>query len=362
MIKNVNYSDRGVFDEEMELIHNAGWVFLCLLDSVSENNAYVTYEIGAKRLVLQNFEGKINCFENICQHRFNKIQQGYNGNSPFFCKYHSWGYNSEGEAIVGEQFVQQLEAENRKCLKRYDVEICGKFVFAKVNPEFEGSLKSYLGEFWDVLTEVSENIDSVINKDYIVIPHKANWKLLVENVLECYHCSSVHKETLVPIGIGSKRPENHLADDFHDMIDYPIRIGRQQKERNAKLNFLDKKSYIHNSLRHIYIYPNLFITSTDGTLFYIGRLTPENEADTALLVNFARPVLKDLTKKEEFIANAFFESSPESAQKVIFEDREILENIQSNLPLIKDLTQIFGDEEFRIVRFHEKISNFVKYF
>lgn len=361
MIKNINYSDADVFNQEMDLIHNSGWSFLCIKDQVIDNNSYITYEVGGKRLVLQNFEGELKCFENICQHRFNKIQEGYSGNSPFFCKYHSWAYNSDGQAIIGEQFRSQLELENRECLKKYEVDICGKFIFIKVNSEFNDNLRTYLGDFWDILEEVSDNIDSLINCEYMVIPHKANWKLLVENVLECYHCSSVHKETLVPIGIGSKKPENHISDRFHDMIDYPIRIGKQQKVRNEKLNFLNKRLYIHNSLRHIFIYPNLFLTSTDGTLFYIGKLTPNDEGNTELLVNFAKPVLNGLTQKEEFISKAFFESSLDSASKVIYEDRAILENIQKNLPLVRDLCQIFGSEEFRVSKFHERIINFVKY-
>ena len=223
------------------------------------------------------------------------------------------------------------------------------------------NLKEHLGEFYNILIDLSLNFESLINKESLIIPHNANWKLLVENVLECYHCSSVHKETLVPIGIGAKKPENNVTDKYHDMIDYPIRIGKQQKARNDKLSFLDNRSLKHNSLRHIYIFPNLFITSTDGILFYVGKLAPESTSDTNLLVNFIRPVLKDLSRKEFILSNAFFESSLESSQKVILEDKVILENIQKNLPLVKDVSQVFGDEEFRIMNFHNNIKENVKY-
>jgi len=361
MIKNINYLDKDIFDIEMESIHNSSWIFIGLKGQLSEDNDFVTYEIGKKNLVAQNFDGTIKCFENICQHRFNKIQSGNLGNSPFFCKYHAWAYDSDGKAMVNESFKNQLESENRNCLKQYEVDSCGEFIFVKINEESNETLKEYLGEFYPVLNDLSSNFESLLNKEYIVIPHQANWKLLVENVLECYHCSTVHKETLVPIGIGSKKPENNVKDRNHDMIDYPIRNGRQQKLRNEKLNFLDKRLFKHNSLRHIYIFPNLFITSTDGILFYIGKLTPQSPYKTNLLVSFARPILNDLSRKESILSNAFFDSSLDSATKVVFEDKEILENIQKNLPLVEGLTQIFGDEEFRIVNFHDNIKKVVKY-
>lgn len=361
MISNKNYITQDIFDIEMEAIHNSSWVFVCLKNQISENNDFVTYEIGKKTLVIQNFEGVIKCFENICQHRFNKIQSGDEGNSPFFCKYHAWIYDSNGRAMVNEKFKDQLIAENRECLNEFTIDYCGDFVFVKVNKDNDTDLKEHLGDFYDILINLSSNFDALLNKEYISIPHDANWKLLVENVLECYHCSTVHKETLVPIGIGSKKPENNIVDKNHDMIDYPIKIGKQQKLRNEKLSFLDKRLFKHNSLRHYYIFPNLFITSTDGILFYIGKLTPQSPSKTNLLVNFVSPLMNDLSKKESILSNAFFGASLDSATKVVYEDKEILENIQKNLYQVENLSQIFGDEEFRIENFHNNIKKVVKY-
>jgi phenylpropionate dioxygenase-like ring-hydroxylating dioxygenase large terminal subunit len=361
MIKNINYLDDEIFNIEMENLHNSSWVFVCLKEQISIVNDFVTYEIGKKSLVIQNFEGDIKCFENICQHRFNKIQSGHIGNAPFFCKYHSWGYDSKGNAIVSQDFTNQLIAENRNCLKQYEVEKIGEFVFAKVNQDSKVSLKEHLGEFYQVLLNLSSYFDKQIINEYTVISHRANWKLLVENVLECYHCVSVHKETLVPIGVGTKKPKNHVTDRFHDMIDYPIRIGNQQKIRNEKLSFLKKRSFEHGSLRHVFVFPNLFITSTDGILFYVGKLSPQSADKSDLLVSFVKPKLVDLTKKETVLSNAFFNSSLDSSTKVIFEDKEILENIQKNLPMVEGLAQIFGKEEFRVERFHDNIKKEVKY-
>lgn len=157
------------------------------------------------------------------------------------------------------------------------------------------------------------------------------------------------------------KPKNNIVDRFHDTIDYPISVERKQQERNEKLAFLDKREYRHNSLRHFYIFPNLFITSTDGVLFYIGRLMPQSPDKTDLLVNFIKPKFRDLSNRESVLVDAFYRTPIESFTKVIYEDKFILENIQNNLSSVKDLSQIFGDEEFRIKNFHAKINEIIHY-
>ena len=68
-----------------------------------------------------------------------------------------------------------------------------------------------------------------------------------------------------------------------------------------------------------------------------------------------------LSKKESIVLNAYATASIDSAQKVIFEDREILELIQQNMEIIPKLSQIFGEEEFRIKLFHDKITELINY-
>jgi phenylpropionate dioxygenase-like ring-hydroxylating dioxygenase large terminal subunit len=361
MIKNVNYIDQEVFNKEVSLIFNSNWVYVCLTSQIPNVNDYVTYELGILKLVIHHFDDGIKCFDNICLHRFNKIQQGNSGNSSFFCKYHSWGYGSNGHILGQEKFQSELVDFKRDCLKQYQVGICGQFVFVKVNNESSQELENHLGEFFTLLVSISSNFDSVINKELLEIPHNANWKLLVENVLECYHCSTVHKETLVPIGIGRLKPENNIVDRFHDTIDYPISVGKKQQERLEKLSFLDKRQYQHKSLKHFYIFPNLFITSTDGILFYVGRLMPKSSDLTSLFVSFIKPKFKNLSYRELILSEAFYRAPIETFSKVIYEDKIILEDIQKNLPSVIDQQQVFGEEEFRIKNFHIMIKQIINY-
>lgn len=362
MIKNINYINEDVLQEEMGQIFHKSWFFVGLSDKLKNKNDYITYKCGSVSVFVQNLDNKLKCFSNICLHRFNNIHTKNEGNGHIICSYHNWIYDDNGNPLVKSDCLkEELASCNRSKIEQYEVEECGKFIFVKVNKENAVSLKEYLGTFYDKLIGFSSFFDEVINEETIVLDHKANWKLLVENVLECYHCSSVHKETLVPIGIGSKKPENHFCENQHDKIDYPTRSTTAQTERESKLTFFTKTQYSHKSLQHWYIFPNLFVTSTTGNLFYIGKLIPNKPDFTQLHAQFVKPTYKELTKKEKLLLNAYAQASLDSSIKVIFEDRKILEDIQRNLSVIPEQKQIFGEEEFRIQAFHQNIKNIINY-
>ncbi len=361
MINNINYINENILNDEFENIFHKSWFFVGLLDKLQNKNDYITYRCGAVSIFIQNFGHDLKCFSNICLHRFNNIHVESAGNGRPMCSYHNWVYNEKGIPISKSEYEEDLLSHCRTKLDQYEVQSCGRFVFAKVNKQDSITLVDYLGLFYYKLIEISSFFNKTINDETIVITHSANWKLLVENVLECYHCNSVHKETLVPIGIGGKKPENHFYENGNDLVDYPMRKSDMQTERESKLAFMTKTKYSHESLRHWYVFPNLFITSTAGNLFYIGKLMPEKPDLTELHAEFVMPNYTELSKIEETLLGAYAQVSVESSIKVIHEDRVILEEIQKNICKIEDQKQIFGEEEFRIKYFHQKINTLINY-
>lgn len=362
MIKNINYIDEEVHKIEQDKIFHNSWFFVGIDDKLLNKNDYITYKCGSVSIFIQNFGDELKCFSNICLHRFNSIHKEKEGNGHLICNYHNWIYNEHGESNNTSLF-SNCKSDNCSSpkLELYEVEKCGKFIFVKINNHNKSTLREYLGSFFLELIELSNFFGEIINEETLVIANKANWKLLVENVLECYHCASVHKETLVPIGIGGKKPENHFNEKGHDRIDYPSRQLKSNIVRDEKLTFLSKSTYKHSSLQHWFIFPNLFITSTLGNLFYIGRLNAISYNESELDAQFFNPKYGDLNKKERIVLDAYSQSAINSSKKVINEDLIILEEIQKNLVLIPEKNQIFGEEEFRIKAFHNHIKNFINY-
>ena len=92
MIKNINYLDEDVLHEELENIFHESWFFVGLTEKLQKKNDYISYRCGPVSLFVHNSGTELNCYSNICLHRFNTIFHRAEGNSPIICAYHSWAY------------------------------------------------------------------------------------------------------------------------------------------------------------------------------------------------------------------------------------------------------------------------------
>lgn len=351
MIKNLDYIDEEVYLKEKSLFFNESWILAAHKNELLNNNDFVAFEYYGNKIFIQNFNGTIKSFQNVCLHRFNTIHEEPYGNRVSSCLYHNWTYGKKGN-VVGLMCRNSFERDhiNELKLKEYEVAFCGDFVFLKLNDKFDKSLEDYLGNIFTPLQEISTHFGAK-TIDY-TIEHKVNWKLLIENVLECYHCTSVHENSFAKMGFGSVSPEKFDFYDGHSWCEFP-------KGENVKPNKIIEKSLAQRTFKtqgylHFYIYPNAFISSVEGKGFYFGFMFPESPSKTNLRVRyFASKFEKELSESEQNIIDFINNSSNESLDLVLNEDKKIVENIQSNLVNFKDHSPIFGDEEFRILKFYE---------
>lgn len=351
MIAKASYYDHHLFEEEMQVLFGRGWHFAALTSELANHRDFVCLEHYGCSIVIQNFKGELKAFQNVCTHRFNKLQIEERGNRPLSCRYHGWTYDRTGcpsGIPKREQFLTGDDAS--LCLTSYPVETCGKLVF--VNLGGDASLHDQLGDFYETLAEFSSHIGTEIH--YGTIPHAANWKLLVENVLECYHCGVVHRDTFIPMGIGREPLTTVVADAGHSSCHFPRVDQPREKLRQRYLSHLAERGLTHNSLYHIHIFPNLFISSPEGLAFYIGQALPLSPHETALRTRLFEPAV-ELGAKDRARQQPINDTSISMTLTVIQEDREILENIQKAIRY-SDKPGRIGDEEVRIKSFHDSYA------
>jgi phenylpropionate dioxygenase-like ring-hydroxylating dioxygenase large terminal subunit len=90
------YYGESVKKLEFDKIFSKNWIFAGMTSDFSENNAFVTLNIFGYPVIIQNFNGELKAFENICPHRFNKIQTKAKGTRFFMCSYHNWAFDKNG--------------------------------------------------------------------------------------------------------------------------------------------------------------------------------------------------------------------------------------------------------------------------
>ncbi|MGK4569266.1 aromatic ring-hydroxylating oxygenase subunit alpha [Flavobacterium sp. 3HN19-14] len=342
------YCDAASQEAEFEKIFSANWFFAAMESDVADNNAFLTLEIFGYPVVIQNFGGKIRAFENICPHRFNKIQTDTKGIRPFSCKYHNWSFDKDGNVrTLPLKSAFDTESDEFKCLKvkSLKIEQVGKFLFISLN-ENVAPLSEYLGKFYPKLQELSEVFDNNFYFDDDL--QQVNWKIIVENVVEAYHCPAIHQETLFGMGFCSIPEANQEYDNGHSVADYP---KNEDKPLEKVLKYLENRKLSHETFRHFFIFPNLLISSTEGTTIYVGNILPVAADASVLRKRFFAPAFKENFTPVKAIHNAFLEMAKTSINQILAEDKAVLERIQKNMPFVK-ATYFLGNEERRISDFH----------
>jgi Rieske 2Fe-2S family protein len=167
------------------------------------------YGLGESIIVVRDESGNIGAFNNVCRHRGSRLcrhdddprpnderlsvrQLGESGNAQVFrCPYHGWLYDLDGSLMDADDLHDDFDmAANGLIPCHVRVEqghIFLNFSRAEKPPEF-GTFGYSLDEIGDShrLAELK-----IASRQYY--PINANWKLAIENFLECYHCGPSHK-------------------------------------------------------------------------------------------------------------------------------------------------------------------------
>jgi len=352
MLPKENYFAQAVFDDEMQRLFRRGYQYVGLTDDLANNRDFVCLDHAGVAVVVQNFKGELRAFQNVCSHQFSKIQLEERGNRPLVCRYHGWSYDETGYPSGMPQrsdFVAEGQRDARLCLTRYPVETVGKFVFIK-HGEGGPSLPDHLGRFHQVLLDFSRYMGPEIH--YSNMRHAANWKLLMENVLDVAHCAVLHKDSFVPLGFCRVGIQDVVVDRGHSSHHAPRSEVEDESVRRRFLAHLKKREFHHNTFYHINIFPNLLLASTEGISFYVGHVLPIAPDQTILRIRYFEPNVELSAPRHRARQDLLNEQTNRNGTTIIDEDRVVLEGIQQVIK-VADATGRIGRSERRIHAFHQ---------
>lgn len=340
------YYKSDIFKLERKNIFRNNWIFIGLKSQLENPNDFIAKKIGGLPVVIQNFNGELKAFLNICSHRFSLIQTEKTGNRSLFCPYHGWSYDKTGTpcGIPKKPLFDDISTSDLK-LKSYDIDFCGDLIFIHIASPTD-TLKEYIGSFYDELELISYEKQDLVDVNELTI--KSNWKIIVENTLESYHVNLVHGDTFRKLGASG------LDFDFSNM--------HSKWTANLLLNEDDPKlTKIHNKFNdrnykipgyvHYIIYPNLLISSTYGISYNISVIDPISENETSFSSNVF--VAKNTGGST---VDIYKSSVTEFNRKVFDEDKVICEYVQEGVQHT-ELPGILSMEETRVHRFQE---NYIK--
>jgi Rieske 2Fe-2S family protein len=197
------YTDPAVLESEMERIFCRSWLYAGRAERLAEPGDYLTLAVGRESvLVVRGRDGRLRAFYNVCRHRGSRLCAAENGRLPatIRCPYHAWTYGLDGR-LVGAPNVRDRDGFRAEDfgLAPVALEVWRGFVFVNLAGEKAGPFAEFLGEMpGRVARYPLEDLRVHTRTEHEV---EANWKILVENYHECYHCPTVHPELcdLVPL-------------------------------------------------------------------------------------------------------------------------------------------------------------------
>ena len=188
------YTSAAAHEFDLEAIFRRSWLQVGIEGQIPSPGDYFTYLIGSTSIVvLRDHNGAINSFFNTCRHRGAPVCTQASGHAVrLVCPYHQWSYDLGGKLKNAPRMHDGLNIGDYS-LKAVRVETVAGVIFVCLsdNPpdfaEFRASLEPML--------EPHELRNAkVVHTSTLVA--KANWKLVMENARECYHCRVSHPELM----------------------------------------------------------------------------------------------------------------------------------------------------------------------
>jgi phenylpropionate dioxygenase-like ring-hydroxylating dioxygenase large terminal subunit len=186
------YSDEEMLRRERERIFARCWQYAGRADQVAEPGSFLTTDAGGvPLLVTRGPDGELRAFLNVCRHRGAILTEGCGRRETIQCHYHAWTYGLDGALRAAPRSDREPSFEKDELsLLPASVGVWGPFLFANPDPNAE-PLSDWLGELPEILAR-DLDLDAVVFHSRVGFGSDANWKVVTENFLECYHCPTAH--------------------------------------------------------------------------------------------------------------------------------------------------------------------------
>ena len=177
--------------ERMLLLH---WFCAGHVSSIPHAGDYLVVDLGPESIiVVRTTAGEVRALLNVCRHRGSRLCAGRSGKAPsarLTCPYHAWTYDLDGNLRVARQMPESFRRADFG-LKSLPIRIMEGLIFTTFakDPLDLGVAADALARSAGVHGWASAKVAHCE-----VYSIKANWKLAVENYMECYHCTPAHPE------------------------------------------------------------------------------------------------------------------------------------------------------------------------
>lgn len=216
------YADPDIYTRDMERVIRRHWHCIGHESIIPNSGDFEMFKIDTETIIVSRTDdGSIHAFLNVCRHRGAEVCTKQKGNARFFvCPYHAWTYANDGSLKAARLMPDDFD-RNAHGLKKLHVRLSEGLIFISFAEEplnfdrITQVLKSTCGQYGWGDAKVAHRETYAVD---------ANWKLAVENYVECYHCGPAHPEY----------SQTHALEQPKEKI---VELNARMEERTKALGF-----------------------------------------------------------------------------------------------------------------------------
>ncbi|MGE0146695.1 MAG: aromatic ring-hydroxylating dioxygenase subunit alpha [Parvibaculaceae bacterium] len=205
------YLDDEIYRLDIDKVLMPHWQCVNHVSAIPNVGDYLVFNYDRESvIVVRGADNEIRSFANVCRHRGSRIcdASGHARGGMLICPYHAWSYGLDGNLAHARMMPRDFDRRNFG-LKPLPTKVAQGLIFVSLseNPlafdDCEANINATLGVYGWANAKVAYQSSVVFS---------ANWKLALENQVECYHCAPAHPEFSVVHGQSTASEKKLIAE------------------------------------------------------------------------------------------------------------------------------------------------------
>ena len=210
------YTELRWHEIEQREVFARSWQWVCHVESLRFPGSYMALEVAGMPVALvRGHDGELRAFYNVCQHRAHELLSGTGRTDSIVCGYHGWTYELTGRLARARRTADVTGFDPSSiCLSEVQAEEFGGFVYVNLDPGAAGLAEQSEG-LGDEIARWAPDVKDLTHVRRIRYDIASNWKNVIDNFLECYHCHVAHPDFVTLVEMDTYRVATHGIYSSH---------------------------------------------------------------------------------------------------------------------------------------------------
>ncbi len=254
------YSDPEIARLEVERLFRKSWCYVGPLAELKAVGDYIATYVGGIPVVVVRNEQGLSALVNVCRHRRHEVMKGRGNARTLRCGYHAWTYDLTGCLKAAPRTAQETGFKLADYpLLPLRVETLGPWVFVNADAGAPPLVEQF-GPLPGIIREAGIDLDTLELHSRTDWDSDANWKTMLENYLECYHCPVAHPGFSAAIDVS---PANYKAEAKGRLLSQVGHVRPEPAKVREGVKLYNARGDVTQAQYHL-LFPNLTVNINPG--------------------------------------------------------------------------------------------------